>query len=238
MPSAIVLGAWVGLAAAGPAQRPAQSPPFSPEDLGVLESPDRDQWQQPEQVMDALGIADGSKVADLGAGGGWFTVRLGHRVGPNGRVYAEDIQPQMIDAIARRVRDHGLRNVQPILGTADNPHLPRGIDAVLIVDTYPQFREPVTLLRHVAGALAPGGRLGIVDFKKDGAGGPGPPLNERIDPETIRRDAQQAGLTFLRQETFLRYQFLLVFGKSGAISVTGGPRAATSAAAPRRRRSP
>jgi ubiquinone/menaquinone biosynthesis C-methylase UbiE len=197
------------------AQRPAQSTVFAPEDLGVLESPDREQWQQPEAIMDALGIADGSRVADIGAGGGWFTVRLGHRVGSGskGRVYAEDIQPQMLDAIARRVRDHGLNNVDRILGTADNPRLPGNLDAVLIVDTYPQFPEPVTLLRHIRQALAATGRLGIVDFRKDGAGGPGPPLEERIDPEIIRRDAAQAGLTFLREETFLRYQYLLIFGR-------------------------
>ncbi len=195
------------------AQRPAQSTVFAPEDLGVLESPDRDQWQQPEAIMDALGIADGSVVADLGAGGGWFTVRLGHRVGPNGIVYAEDIQWQMLDAIGRRVRDHGLTNVQLIRGTPDNPNLPAGLDAVLVVDTYPLFPAPVTLLKHVRAALAPAGRLGIVDFRQDGAGGPGPPLAQRIDPELIRGHARQAGLTLLGEETFLRYQFLLIFGK-------------------------
>src|SRR5262245_24999795 len=78
------------------AQNPAPSPLFSPEDLGMLESPDRVEWQQPERIMDALQIADGSKVADVGAGGGWFTVQLARRVGPNGKVYAEDIQPQML----------------------------------------------------------------------------------------------------------------------------------------------
>ena len=77
---------------------------FPPQDLGLLEAPDREQWQKPNQIMDALRIADGSVVADLGAGGGWFTIRLARRVGPNGLVYAEDIQPQMIEAIRRRVQ--------------------------------------------------------------------------------------------------------------------------------------
>ena len=86
---------------------------------------------------------------------------------------------------------------------------------MLIVDTYPQIaeRDRVTVLRHVRDALAPNGRLGIVDFKRDGAGGPGPPLEERLDPAAIRRDAEQAGLELLREETFLRYQYLLVFGR-------------------------
>jgi ubiquinone/menaquinone biosynthesis C-methylase UbiE len=186
---------------------------FPPSDIGILESPDREEWQQPEQIMDALRIGEGSRVADLGAGGGWFTIRLARRVGPNGVVYAEDIQPEMIGSIRRRVQNEGLENVVTLLGTADDPKLPSKLDAVLIVDTYPQVGEPVTLLRHVRAALAPHGRLGIVDFRSDGAGGPGPPLEERIRPEHIRRDAEEAGLTFVKEETFLRYQFLLVFGR-------------------------
>ena len=86
-------------------QQGAQKPRlFPPQDLGLLEAPDRDDWNKPDLIMDALGIADGAVVADLGAGGGWFTVRLARRVGPNGVVYAQDIQPQMIEAINRRVQ--------------------------------------------------------------------------------------------------------------------------------------
>jgi len=186
---------------------------FSPDDLGVLEGPDRDEWQQPDRTMDELAIADGARVADIGAGGGWFTVRLAHRVGPNGVVYAEDIQPEMIGAIERRVSREGLANVQTILGTTSDPRLPEALDAVLIVDAYPQFDEPVAMLRQVADALAPGGRLGIVDFTKDGAGGPGPPLEDRLDPAQVVKDAAEAGLRLERHHTFLRYQYLLVFSK-------------------------
>ena len=183
---------------------------FPPEDLGMLEGPDRDAWQQPERVMDALAIADGATVADLGAGGGWFTVRLARRVGPNGLVYAEDIQPQMIESISRRVTREGLANVQTILGTPSDPKLPPALDAVLIVDTYPEIADPVTLLRNVTSSLRANGRLGIVNYKLDG-GGPGPPLAERVEPETVIDDATRAGLQLLTQEDFLRYQYLLVF---------------------------
>jgi ubiquinone/menaquinone biosynthesis C-methylase UbiE len=186
---------------------------FSPDDLGVLEGPDRDEWQQPDRVMDALQIADGARVADVGAGGGWFTVRLAHRVGPNGVVYAEDIQQEMIDAIRRRAQYEELTNVEEILGTTTDPMLPDDLQAVLIVDAYPQFGQPVEMLRSVAEALAPNGRLGIVDFTKEGAGGPGPPIDERLDPERIIRDATTAGLRLERRET-LRYQYLLVFVKA------------------------
>src|SRR5205823_12716934 len=123
-----------------------------------------------------------SVVADLGAGGGWFTVRLALRVGPNGRVYAEDIQPQMIQAIERRMQREAQNNVITQLGTADDPKLPPGrLDAVLIVDAYHEIEHPVTLLRNVARSLKPTGLVGIINFTKDG-GGPGPSIDERVDP--------------------------------------------------------
>ncbi len=186
---------------------------FPPEDLGLLEGPDRDAWQKPDQIMDALLIADGATVADVGAGGGWFTVRLARRVGPNGTVYAEDIQPQMIEAIERRVLREGLDNVQMILGTPDDPALPESsLDAVLIVNTYFEMEDPVALLANVARALKPRGRIGIVDFTRDG-GGPGPPMEERVDAAVVVRNGEAAGLRLLKQESFLNYQYLLVLGK-------------------------
>ena len=186
---------------------------FPPVDLGLLEGPDRDLWQMPGQIMDALGVAERSVVADIGAGGGWFTIRLARRIGPNGIVYAEDIQPQMLEATGRRVAREGLLNVKPWPGTPDDPRLPAGaLDAVLIVDTYHEFENPVAVLRNIARSLKPQGRVGVVDFKKDGLG-PGPPLEERVDPDVIVRDAEAAGLKLVRHETFLPYQFLLVLGR-------------------------
>jgi predicted methyltransferase len=198
---------------AGSQGTPADGQLFAPEDLGILESPDRDAWQQPDRIMDALQIADGSTVADIGAGGGWFTVRLARRVGPNGKVYAQDIQMEMINSIRRRALDQGLTNVEAVLGGSDDPKLPPRLDAILMVDTYPQLAKPVETLRHVRESLAPDGLLGIVDFTKEGAGGPGPPLSARVDPQTVRADAEAAGLVFRAHHTFLRYQYLLVFGR-------------------------
>jgi ubiquinone/menaquinone biosynthesis C-methylase UbiE len=186
---------------------------FPPHELGLLEGPDREAWQEPERVMDALGIAEGSVVADIGAGGGWFTIRLAGRVGPNGRVYAEDIQPQMIEAIERRVKRENLRWVKTVRGTALDPGLPKGaLDAALIVEAYNEMEQPIVLLRNVGLALKPNGRLGIIEHKKDGFG-PGPPMSERVDPQRVIRDAEQAGLRLISHETFLRYQYMLVFGK-------------------------
>ena len=189
------------------------APLFAPEELGLLEGPDRDDWQQPDQVMDQLGISDSARVADIGAGGGWFTIRLARRA-PNGVVYAEDIQPLMLESIRRRVKREGLTNVKPILGTAMDPHLPPNLDAVLMVDTFTQLDDSVPLLKRIAASLAPNGQLGIVDFKRDGAGGPGPPIEQRVSPDVVKAQAAAAGLRLLRHETFLRYQYLLIFVRS------------------------
>jgi ubiquinone/menaquinone biosynthesis C-methylase UbiE len=160
--------------------------------------------------MDALGVGEASVVADLGAGSGWFTIRLAKRVGPNGIVFAEDIQRQMIEAITRRVDKIGLKNVRTVLGTANDPRLPKPVDTVLIVDTYHEMEQPIVLLRNVANSMKPTGLIGIVDFKKDG-GGPGPAMEERVDPEVVIGHARAAGLVLRSRETFLRYQYMLVF---------------------------
>ncbi len=206
------LAAAAVLAATGVAAAPQHSRLFPPEQLGMLEGPDRDAWQRPEQVMDALLIAEGSTVADIGAGGGWFTIRLADRVGPNGIVYAEDIQPQMLEAIKRRVARAQLTWVVAITGTAADPRLPGPVDAALIVDTYHEMEQPRVMLRNIAAALKPEGRIGIIEFKKDGWG-PGPPMDERMDPERIIADAEAAGLRLVSKETFLRYQYMLVFSR-------------------------
>jgi ubiquinone/menaquinone biosynthesis C-methylase UbiE len=204
------------MAAAVPAQTPQRPQShgrlFPPEDLGLLEAPDRDIWQYPEQIMDVLGIAEGSVVADIGAGAGWFTIRLARRVGPNGIVYAEDVQPEMLAAIQRRVNAEGLMNVKQILGKGSDPQLPKAaLDVVLMVDAYHEIDDRVPLLRNLARALRPGGRIGVVDFKLEGSG-PGPAMEERISPETVVNDAKSAGLRLLSQQTFLPYQYFLIFG--------------------------
>ena len=200
---------WESQAAAGQHGRL-----FPPQDLGLLEGPDRDAWQKPDQIMDALAIADGSAVADIGAGAGWFTIRLARRVGPNGTVYAQDVQRQMLEAIRGRVDREGLRNVETRLGVGSAPNLPgRSLDAVLMVDVYPEVEDRVTFLRNLAAALKPGGRLGVVNYKP-GRGGPGPAPQEgvRVESASVEEDALAAGLRVLARQT-LPYQYLLVLGQ-------------------------
>jgi len=203
----------VCLGAAMAAQAPkARRGLFPPLNLGVLEGADREQWNKPEQIMDALKIADGSIVAEIGAGGGWFTVRLAHRVNQNGIVYAEDVQPEMIEAIRRRVQRENLTNVRTVLGTTRDSRLPHGLDAILINWAYSEMENPVAVLKDAAQSLKPQGRIGIVDFSP-GAGGPGPEPEQRVDPETVIKGATAAGLQVISRETVPPFMFMVVLGK-------------------------
>ncbi len=185
---------------------------FKPEDLGDLESADRDTWQKPELIMDSLGIADGMTVADVGAGGGWFTVRLARRVGPNGIVWAEDVQREMLEAIERRAAKENLHNVRTLQGSPTDPMLPAGsLDAVLIVEAYQEIPNPQLFLENVRASLKDGGRVGFIDYNKAG-GGPGPDT-PRPDPDTVVQVAARAGLRLVKREQFLPFQFFLVFAK-------------------------
>jgi predicted methyltransferase len=191
---------------------------FPAQDLGLIEAPDRDEWQKPDFIMDRLRIADGSSIGEVGAGGGWFTIRLARRVGPNGDVYAEDVQPVMVDFIGRRAQRENLPWVKPLLGTDTDPRLPPKLDVVLIAFGYREMDEPkrpkdiVTLFANAARSLAPLGCFGVVDFLP-GSGGPGPEPGERVAPEEVITTARAAGLNLLASETIRPFVYLLVFGK-------------------------
>jgi len=219
---ALALGAQAyAQRAEAPASRPQTSNAspqgrlFKPTDLGLLESPDRAAWQKPDLIMDALKIAYGDTVADIGAGSGFFTVRLARRVGPNGVVYAEDIQQPMLESIKRRVNREGLTNVVTRLGTDTDANLPKGmIDAVLVVDVYHEVQttdDRVRFLRHLADALKAGGRIGIVNYKP-GDGGPGPEPERRLDRSVVEEEVRAAGLRVLDRTT-LPFQYMLVVGR-------------------------
>lgn len=181
--------------------------------------------------MDALGIGDGSVVADIGAGGGWFTVRLARRVGPNGVVYAQDVQQAMDTALRRRIARERLTQVRRILGTPADPRLPTGaLDAVLMVGVVHEIPDRVDFFRRVRASLRPTGRLGVVDFS-EGDGGPGPAADERVDRAVIIRDAEDAGFVWKPSESFLPFQYFLIFEP-------GSPTTARPASAARPRPAP
>lgn len=148
----------------------------------------RDTWQRPGEVMDALGVKSGSRVADIGCGRGYFTFRLAARVGASGKVYAVDIDDEALEKVRERKVQEKLEQVEPILGESADPRLPGELDAVLIVDTYHEFREYNQTMQAVFRALKPGGRLVLID-------GQGPEGRARTEyhrlhviPEALARD--------------------------------------------------
>ena len=235
---AAVLLASVALSAQAPPARSQHGRLFPPQDLGLLEAPDRDEWQRPQQILDALGVADASVVADVGAGSGWFTVRLARRVGPNGVVYAQDVQPEMLAAITRRVQREGLRNVRPVLGRGSDPQLPPGsLDGILLVGVVHEIEDRIALFANLATSLKPMGRLGVVDFRP-GDSGPGPASLERVPATTIEAEATRAGLRLLRDEAFLPFQYYLIFGRSDRAATAAAASAPARARAPRKAAGP
>jgi predicted methyltransferase/thiol-disulfide isomerase/thioredoxin len=157
----------------------------------------RDEWQRPAEVMDALGVKPGSRVADIGCGSGYFTFRLAARVGAEGKVYAADIDREAIDKVRRRKEREKLEQVEPILGESADPRLPGDLDAVLIVDSYHEFREYDQTLQAVFRALKPGGRFVIID----GEAPSGRPRTEyhrlhTIPAELVREEVVRHGFVF------------------------------------------
>ncbi len=181
----------------------------------AFDAPERDAWQMPEQVIAALGIAPGAAVADIGAGTGYFTVRLARDTAAR-TVYAVDIEPAMVDYVRRRADEAGLRSVVGVVADPDSPHLPAPVDLVLIVNTYHHIPQRVAYFTALRNHLAPGGRIAIIDPRK-GAPGGGPPDEFRFTPEEIGDELGRADFELLSREDFLPRQNFLVFGMRGAV---------------------
>jgi predicted methyltransferase len=157
----------------------------------------RDEWQRPGEVMDALRVKPGHRVADIGCGFGYFTFRLAARVGAEGKVYAVDIDKEAIDKVRRRKESEKIEQVEPILGESADPRLPNDLDAVLIVDSYHEFREYNQIAQAVFRSLKPGGRMVIID----GEGPAGRPRTEyhrlhTIPAELVREEVTRNGFVF------------------------------------------
>ena len=174
-----------------------------------FDAPERDAWQMPERVIAALEIAPGSAVADIGAGTGYFTVRLARDTAA-ATVYAVDIEASMVDYVRRRAAEAGLGNVLGVVADPDSPNLPAPVDLVLIVNTYHHIPERVAYFTALRSHLAPGGRIAIIDPRK-GAPGGGPPDEFRFTPEEIADELGRADLELLSRQDFLPRQNFLVF---------------------------
>jgi len=176
-------------------------------DLSIFDSPGRDERLQINRVMDILGIGPGKTVADIGAGSGWFTVRAAKRVGDTGTVYAVDINPEAIRYINSRIRKENLHNIKPIFGKPDNPLLPGTVDAVLLLKTYHEVAQPITLLRNLRASLTAGAKVGVIDRNGDGE-------NHGVAQDFVIREANEAGYQLLEQYDFVKdgMDYFLVFG--------------------------
>ena len=207
----------LSVALSGPslsAQTPAlpQHPTSTPYagDLSIFETPGRDQRLQIDRVMDLLHITPGKTVADIGAGGGWFTMRAARRVGRGGKVLAEDINPKYIDAIRQRAQHENLSNVVEVLGTPDDPHLaPDSLDAALMLKVYHEIARPQILLTHLRAALKPGARFGIIDRNGNGA-------DHGLEEKIVRAEVEAAGFRQVGRYDFTKadgQDYFLIFEK-------------------------
>jgi ubiquinone/menaquinone biosynthesis C-methylase UbiE len=175
------------------------------------EGSSRDEWQQPERVISALGLRAGDRVADLGAGSGYFTVRLAQAVGPSGRVYAVDVDEAMNEYLRERVAQAGVGNVDVILGRFEDPLLPDGgIDLVLVVDTYHHLEDRIVYFRNLRRDLAPGGRVAVIDF--DGRKGWFVRSMGHFTPrDLLLREMAEAGYQVAEEFDFIDRQFFVIF---------------------------
>jgi precorrin-6B methylase 2 len=163
-------------------------------------------------LIEALAIQPGQTICDLGCGNGFYTLELAQRVGPRGRVYAVDVQPEMLRMLLGRLAEQGIRNVTPVLGTAIDPRLPKGeVDLVLCVDVYHEFSHPEAMLERIRESLAPGGRLVLAEFRGEDPAVPIKP-EHKMTKAQVRAELEPAGFTLAREFDRLPWQHLLFYG--------------------------
>ncbi|WP_295885459.1 class I SAM-dependent methyltransferase [uncultured Thiohalocapsa sp.] len=180
-----------------------------------LERPSRIREELPERVVAAMDLAADAEVADIGAGTGYFAFRLAEQV-PAGRVFAVDIQPEMLAIMRERMEERGVENVDLVLGREDDPELPpNSIDAALLVDAYHEFAYPREMMQAIVAALRPGGRVFLVEYRGEDPRIPIKPLHKMTEAQA-RREMAAVGLTHVQTKGFLPSQHFMVFEKPAA----------------------
>jgi len=184
---------------------------MGPEGARWLERPEREAEEAPPKAVAALNLQPGQVVADIGAGSGYYTMLLSSAVGPRGRVYATDIQPEMLALIKRRIEEKGVSNVELVRGTATGSGLPDGvIDLALMVDVYHELAQPQAFLQSLKRAITPEGRLVLIEFRKES---PWVPIREehKMSIHDARMELEAEGYRFDRVIDVLPWQHILVF---------------------------
>ena len=174
----------------------------------IFDDPARDEWQKPHEVITALRLAPDAKVADIGAGTGYFAARLAHMT-PQGRIYGVDIEPDMVRYLDERAKREGLTNLQAVQATPDDAALPEKVDCALIVDTYHHIGDRVAYFRRLRERLKPGAHVAVIDFTMEST--MGPPKSGRLPPAQVADEMKAAGYAQAAQHGFLPYQYFLVF---------------------------
>lgn len=199
----------VEVAAPSPARAPA--PVMSYRGADWLTRPERTVEERPEAMLDALHVPQDGVVADIGAGVGYHSWRLAERVGPRGRVYATDLQPEMLALLESSMKERGITNVVAVRSGQDVTGLPDGaVDLALMVDVYHELAEPLRFLGAVRRALKPGGRLALVEFRAEDPEVPIRP-EHKMTAEAVVRELKAGGFRLVQREEFLPWQHLLVF---------------------------
>ena len=176
---------------------------------GVFDDPARDAWQKPHEVIMALALAPDATVADIGAGTGYFSARLAHMVS-KGRVFAADVEPDMVKYLAERAKREKISNMTAVAAAFDDARLPAKVDLALLVDVYHHIDAREKYFRKLRNSLKPGGRVAIIDFRMDSPSGP--PRSARVAPERVIAEMKSAGYMLSKEHSFLPNQYFLVFG--------------------------
>jgi ubiquinone/menaquinone biosynthesis C-methylase UbiE len=188
-----------------------------------LERADREGEQRPAEVIRAMGLKDGDVVADLGCGTGWFARRMARAVAPRGRVYAVDIQPEMLDLLREYVTKEGVEGIEPVLGTATDPKLPEGaLDWILMVDVYHEFQQPAPMLEAIRRSLKPKGRVALVEYRREGQSAAHIRPDHRMSVEEVLSEWLPAGFRLVERLDFLPTQHLFIFERTPEPSSAGG----------------
>ena len=174
----------------------------------TFDAAERDAWQQPERVIETLALSRSAEVADLGAGTGYFSMRLARAV-PEGHVHAVDVEPSMVRHLANRAQEEGLTNVLAIEGTATETGLSTPVDLVLVVDTFHHIDSRPTYFAALRALLRPGARVAIIDFRLESE--MGPPREFKIAPDAVEAEMREAGYRLSAAHTFLPEQYFLEF---------------------------
>ena len=218
---------WVAALSAFPVALAGQSKPMTMEEMhklhqdskayiALLDDPARDAYQKPHEVLMALALKEGERIADIGAGSGYFSLRFARHVGTGGQVLAVDISPDMIVHLNRRIRDDRLENIRTILALPDDPLLAdASVDRIFICETWHHLENHPQYLARLKKVLKPGGQVIVIDFQNKPIP-VGPPAEMRVAREDVVRDFEQNGFRMIKEHTMLPYQYFLIFALAPA----------------------